>query len=626
MNGKTGIILCLTLLVLCPLTTTNYRNYRIDNGISGQNQEIVNDFNFRELSHEERIPIHVSNNSDFASQASANSWDGNGSVSDPFIIEGYNITTSGSSPIQIGNTTVFFEIRGCLIVGGPTGILLQNVTHANVWNNTIQDSDSYGLLVTESASVSVTNNTIHDITGLDSAGLYSLGSEYCEISNNTIRNVNGWGILADYSTNCTITINIVSESSKDGIRLRDSSENNMTLNEITHSDLSGIKLGNSHRCRIEQNLVGYSLSNGISIEASIDCLVSDNVFYVSGGYALDISGDSTDIIANTLYKSQLQGLRCQSNNNNVTRNNFIQNNLAFSLLSSWLVIIGTNNDITGNYYEIWTWPDENEDDIVDQPYLYDDVGEHSDNEPQVKVFQTDLMHILTKPRLIYPNETMVGEKFWGQIQLSWSVSSDTFGHDATYNVSVSADGGSSWSEIAHDLIDRNLDWNSSEFTESAEYRFEIVAQCTDGLISDYITGAEYEVKSHTLSAPTILTPNGGETIVGTYDTTWTDSVESWGLPVTYDVFYSTDAGGTWIEIINAYEDTSITWDVRGLPEGDQYLIRVVARGLSSLMTEDVSDSVFTVRWSNNTMIIVLVGGGAILLVIVAYTFRRRGAI
>ena len=621
MKERTVIILCLTLIVLCPLTTTNSC---IDNKNRHHNQRIVIDFSFRESSYEESPLIHISNNSDFASQASANLWDGNGSVSDPYVIEGYNITTSGGSPIQIGNTTVFFEIRDCLIVGGPTGILLQNVTHANVWNNTIQESDSWGVLVTESVSIIVTNNTIHDITGVDSAGLYSLGSEYCEFSNNTIRNVNGWGILADYSTNCTITVNIVSESSKEGIRLRDSSENNMTLNEITHSELNGIKLGNSHRCRIEQNLVGYSLSNGISIEASIDCLVSDNVLYEGGGYALDISGDSTDIISNTLYKSQLQGLRCQSNNNNVTRNNFIQNNLAFSLPSSWLVDLGTDNDITGNYYEIWTWPDENEDDIVDQPYLYDYVGENSDNEPHVKVFQTDLMHILTRPILIFPNETMDGTKFWGPVQLLWSVSSDTFGHDATYNVSVSNNGGTSWIEIGHDLLDTNLEWNSLEYTESAEYRFKVIAQCTDGLVSEYTTGVEYEVKNHTLSVPTVLTPNGGESIFGNYDITWSDAVESWGLPVTYDIYYSLNAGETWSEIIDSLEDNSFVWDISGIPDGNQYLIRVVARSASGLVSEDVSDLVFTISRPNVTIIGVSIVGGVIAIVIIIYFLRRRG--
>jgi parallel beta-helix repeat protein len=573
--------------------------------------------------YDEALPIHVSNNSDFADQASANSWDGNGSVSDPYIIEGLNITTAVISPIQIGNSTVFFEIRGCLLVGGSMGILLQNATSAKVWNNTIQDSESSGILVTESDNVLVTNNTIQDLSGPDSIGLYSLGSEYCEYSNNTIDSVNGWGILADYSNNCSITDNVLSDFLHDGIRLRDSSSNNITLNTIT-SSMSGIKLGNSHGCRLEWNLISHSLSDGISIEVSSSCVIEDNVIHESGAYSLDVSGDSTSINSNTFYKSQMQGVRIQSDYSFVVASNFIENNLAFTGLAPYIDNTGSYSGFDLNYYDTWTWPDEDVDNIVDQPYPIS--AGIDDWRPVVRAHLTDLMHILTKPRLIYPNETMDGEMFWGLTQVSWSISSDTFGHDASYNVSVSTDGGSSWIELAHGLADTELDWNSSEFLESTEYRFKVIAECSEGLISEYTTNAAYEVRNHTLSVPTVLTPNGGETIGGEYEITWTDSVETWGLPVTYDIFYSTDAGETWTEIINHLEDNSIAWDVRGLPEGDQYLIRVVARGLSGLIAEDVSDSVFAVRWSSDTIIIVVIGGGVILVVIAAFALRRRGTI
>ncbi|MFW9884692.1 MAG: nitrous oxide reductase family maturation protein NosD [Candidatus Thorarchaeota archaeon] len=617
MRRIAAILFCLTLLVVCPLTATWCY---FDSHSSRQSRDVSRGF---VPAYDEAPPIHISNDSDFADQASANSWDGNGSVSDPYIVKGLNITTAGTSPIQIGNSTVFFEVRGCLLVGGAMGILLDNVTNAKVWNNTIQDSQSSGILVTESDDVIVTNNTIQDISGPDSAGLYSLGSEYCEYSNNTIDSVNGWGILADYTNNCSISDNVVSDLLHDGIRLRDSSENNITLNTVT-SGMSGIKLGNSPRCRLERNLVGFSLSDGISIEASATCVIKDNVVHESGSYSLDLSGDSSDIISNTFHRSQMQGLRIQSDNNYVTQNNLIENNLGFVEAATYLDISGSNNDVIGNYYDAWTWPDDDENDIVDHAYPFG-VGQ-SDSEPYIRVFLTDLMHILTKPRLIYPNETLDGERFWGQIQIAWSVSSDTFGHDVIYNVSASADGGSSWIELVHGLIDTNLNWNSSDFLESTECRIRIAAQCTDGLISEYTTNAMYEVKSHTLSAPTVLTPNGGETIGGDYEITWTDSVESWGLIVSYDVFYSTDAGETWNVIISTYDSTSIAWDARGLPETDQYLIRVIARGASGLTAEDVSDSVFSVRWSSNTIVIGLVGGGAILIVVAVYALRRRGTI
>jgi hypothetical protein len=337
---------------------------------------------------------------------------------------------------------------------------------------------------------------------------------------------------------------------------------------------------------------------------------------------LDLSGDYTDIIANTFYRSQMQGFRCQSGNNYITQNNFIENNLYFSETATYIVELGSNNDINGNYYDSWTWPDENDDEIVDRPYLYN--TEQRDDEPHVLVFQTDLMHILTKPRLIYPNETIAGEKFWEPTDIVWGVSSDTFGHDVTYNVSVSADGGFSWSEIAHDLAETNLVWIASDFPESDQYRFKVQARCTEGLVSEYITGAEYEVKNHTLSLPTIITPNGGETIIGNYSITWNEAVESWGLPVTYGVYYSLDAGDSWNELVSDSEETTFLWDIREIPDGDQYLIRVVARSEAGLMTEDVSDSVFAISRPNVTIIVISIAGGAIVILTVAYLLRKRG--
>jgi parallel beta-helix repeat protein len=622
MKVKSIALLCLAVLVSYSMTATHCC---LSYSIAFHKPDVADGLVSVESGYDESLPIHITDNDDFAAQASSNSWNGSGSLIDPYVIEGLNITVSATSPIQIGNTTVFFEVRGCLLVGGPIGILLQNVTNAKVWNNTIQSSVSSGLLITESDNVLATNNSIQSITGADSTGIYSLGSDYCEFSNNTIQSVDGWGILADYSDNCSITENDVNESSNDGIRLRDSSETNITLNVVTHSDMSGIKLGNSHRCRLERNLVGHSLADGISIEASADSIIQDNVLYESGGYSLDVAGDSADIIANTFYRSQMQGLRCQSDNNYVTQNNFIENNLLFSGSATYLDHTGTSNDIAGNYYDIWTWPDLDENDIVDRPYQYGLVVAQSDNEPHVKVFLTDLMHVLTKPRLIYPNESMTGEKFWGLVQISWSIASDTFGHDVTYNVSVSTDMGSSWIEIADGLTDTLLDWNSSEFAESPEYRFKVVAQCSNGLVSEYVTSAMYEVASHTLSAPTVLTPNGGETIVGDCSITWTESVESWGLEVAYDVFFSADAGETWTEILRDTQGTEVYWNVRGLSLGEEYLIRVIARSSSGLVAEDMSDSVFSIARLDYSIVIIVGVGGAIAIAIAVYAVRRRGA-
>jgi len=620
---NTIALLCLAVLVFCPVATTDYR---LCCSIAANDPNASNDYMSGDSWYKESLPINILGNDDFADQASANSWEGNGSITNPYIIEGVNVTVTGISPIQIVNTTVFFEVRGCLAVGGPTGILLQNVTNARIWNNTIQSSVSCGLQVTESIGVVIINNTIHSISDAASQGIYSFASEHCQFSNNTVQSINGWGILADYTHNCSIALNRVDDCTRDGIGLRDSSENNITLNEVAHSDMCGIRLGNSHRCKLEQNLVGHSLSDGISIEASADCVVQGNVLYESGGQSLDVAGDSTDIIANTFYRSQIQSLRCQSDNNYVSHNNFIENSLESSLFLPFIDITGTDSIIIGNYYDVWTWPDEDDDGIVDSSFQYGGSTDERDSEPHVRVFQTDLMHILTRPILIYPNETLSGENFWGPIQLRWGVASDTSEHDVTYNVSISIDGGSSWNKIAHGLNETLLVWNSSEFLESAEYRFRVTAQCTEGLISEYITNAEYEVKSHTLSVPTVLTPNGGETIIEGTAITWDESVESWDLQVRYDVYYSADAGETWNEVFLDVDGPDVHWDVRALSVGGEYLVRVVARSSSGLVAEDVSDSVFSIASRDYSTIILAGVGGAIVLVavILIYAHLRRG--
>ncbi len=101
-------------------------------------------------------------------------------------------------------------------------------------------------------------------------------------------------------------------------------------------------------------------------------------------------------------------------------------------------------------------------------------------------------------------------------------------------------------------------------------------------------------------------------------------MESWGLSVTYRVYYSQDAGDSWNELIAYYEGTTFVWDIRGIPDGNQYLIRVGARSEAGLMSDDVSDSVFTISRPNIIMIAAPIVSGALIIVIVAYMLRRRG--
>jgi len=98
---------------------------------------------------------------------------------------------------------------------------------------------------------------------------------------------------------------------------------------------------------------------------------------------------------------------------------------------------------------------------------------------------------------------------------------------------------------------------------------------------------------------TVLSPNGGETISGTYNCTWQDSSAT-GDPLYADLACSRDRGQTWIPIINHIgpDVHSYNWNTTTVPDGTRYKFRVTVYG-GPAVGEDVSDNYFTINNPGN---------------------------
>jgi len=98
--------------------------------------------------------------------------------------------------------------------------------------------------------------------------------------------------------------------------------------------------------------------------------------------------------------------------------------------------------------------------------------------------------------------------------------------------------------------------------------------------------------------PIVISPNGGEIWSGTHDVTWTASTDPDGDPITYEIEYSYDGGGTWHPLATGISETSYSWDTTTYPDSANYLIRVRAyeeRKRRELYSDwDQSDGVFTI--------------------------------
>ena len=93
-----------------------------------------------ETQYTSHTSISIENNTDFSIQAQNEGWDGNGSSTDPYVIEGLEISDLSEVLISIKNTNVHFKIGNNLLDGKlqtSIGINLRNVTNGMISSNEI---------------------------------------------------------------------------------------------------------------------------------------------------------------------------------------------------------------------------------------------------------------------------------------------------------------------------------------------------------------------------------------------------------------------------------------------------------------------------------------------------------
>ncbi|MHA2155756.1 MAG: right-handed parallel beta-helix repeat-containing protein [Candidatus Hodarchaeales archaeon] len=223
---------------------------------------------FSYLSHSS---IFIDGNSAFISNATSESWPGNGSLASPYQINNYNFTGSSSETlIEIRNTDIFFKISNCFLDRGKFSILFTNVTNAVVYNNTIQRSK--GLVGQGDAIVlssCLYNNFTHNrIIGHDHIAFSISNSDFLVISYNNISHNRYGGIYLSSSHNNTLTHNSLLNSSNNGISLV-ASQDNLVSNNVLEDQGKGIYLSSdANTNNITHNQLGNIGDNGIRISSS----------------------------------------------------------------------------------------------------------------------------------------------------------------------------------------------------------------------------------------------------------------------------------------------------------------------------------------------------------------------
>ncbi|MHA1927519.1 MAG: right-handed parallel beta-helix repeat-containing protein [Candidatus Thorarchaeota archaeon] len=283
-------------------------------------------------------PIVITSNGDFVSQG----FPGSGASGNPYMIEGYNITTAGDC-VSIQDTDAYFVIRNCLLTGGMSlgndGVELDRVDHGEIRNNTIFGNNN-GVNILSSSYITVVNNTIIE-NSLMGVGLSSSPNNI--VVNNTLSESH-YGVIIHDSSNTTLSSNIFVNN---GFRISGGGlkywQHTITFDNVVNGKLLGYFWnltggtidGTQYGQVILANCTGVTVENGefsdvsVGIEfgyssncSLVNCSISENYYY---GLHLFVSFNNT-ITNNTISENHYLGMWLWASSNNTVVNNTISLN------------------------------------------------------------------------------------------------------------------------------------------------------------------------------------------------------------------------------------------------------------------------------------------------------------
>lgn len=196
--------------------------------------------------------IFIDGNANFSLTAAQEGWIGDGTPTNPFLIQGLKVTYSNQLPFKVGgpgtlitikNVDVHFKIKDNQIVGIPTpyviqpvltGILFVNVSNGEIINDFFVNCT--GIHLSSTYSVNITNNMlISELCPVYSSGIDLYFSNHTDIVNNTIVNNIGFGIFSTYSNNNRIIGNTIKNAN--GVILADSQNITVISNNFIGNNL-----------------------------------------------------------------------------------------------------------------------------------------------------------------------------------------------------------------------------------------------------------------------------------------------------------------------------------------------------------------------------------------------------
>ncbi len=206
---------------------------------------------------------------------------------------------STGSKIQ-GNTINDTQTNGILLTDASTGALIGGPT--NTERNIIARTGTNGIVVNNgSNNVTIQNNVVRPTGqgGVEGEGIILAGLTGTNlVDRNVTGNTFGRGIFADTVSGLTISVNTINNAGNDGIEVKDSDSVQITGNKIgliagtDNIEGEGIHVNSSDFAYVAGNQIQNTVLNGILINPSLDVTVFDNTISNTSQHGIVISSGS----------------------------------------------------------------------------------------------------------------------------------------------------------------------------------------------------------------------------------------------------------------------------------------------------------------------------------------------
>ncbi|MBD3158799.1 MAG: hypothetical protein GF309_08440 [Candidatus Lokiarchaeota archaeon] len=180
--------------------------------------------------------IIISSKSDFELWSSS----GNGTEENPYMIDGFNIT-SVVPALVFENTSYHFILRNCSFVG-------DGFHDMYLLNYFFSVSSQEAIVVLDNVS---NGKIVNCSTSNTSVGIALHNSEYCRVMNSSIT-LSGCGILLENSTSCVVRNSDISDSFY-GIGLQETASSQVCENTLLNCTQSAIYVSQTTACGIINN-------------------------------------------------------------------------------------------------------------------------------------------------------------------------------------------------------------------------------------------------------------------------------------------------------------------------------------------------------------------------------------